>query len=69
MTMTLVDLYERLSKLEETYLVELLDLTSDKIVAAFGEYIEDNYDRLEAELEEGLDVRALGEEEKEAGEG
>lgn len=68
MTMTLVDLYARLEKLEETYLVELLDLTSDKIVAAFGEYIEDNYDRLTAELEEGLDVRASGEEEKEAGE-
>jgi hypothetical protein len=50
--LTLVDLMDRLRKMEETALLELLDLSSEEIVDRFWDVIEVNYDELLRELEE-----------------
>lgn len=42
---------DRLSKIEETQLVDLLQLTSEDIVRKFKDKILDNFDYLERELE------------------
>ena len=49
---TLEDLMERLSTLEETYLVELLQLRSSDLVHRFADEIEELQDELWAEFEE-----------------
>lgn len=49
---TLEDLMERLSMLEETYLVELLQLRSSDIVQRFADEIEEIQDELWGEFEE-----------------
>jgi hypothetical protein len=43
---------DRLRKMEETALLELLDLSSEEIVDRFWDVIEVNYDELLRELEE-----------------
>ena len=58
MELTLKDLKDRLAKFEETYLVELLGITSSDLVEKFEELIEEKFDDLFAELEEGFDIRA-----------
>lgn len=56
MELTLQDLKNRLANLEETYLIEILNLTSEDLVEVFGELIESNFERLCGELEEGFDI-------------
>ncbi len=51
MAITLKDLMDRLSKIEETQLVDLLQLTSEQIVRKFKDKILDNFEYLERELE------------------
>lgn len=50
--LTLVDLMELLKQQEETYLVELLNLTSEDIVDRFADVIENDALRLSGEIEE-----------------
>ena len=51
MTMTLVELKEKLAGVEETELIDMLGVTSDQIVEAFEHIIEDKFDKLEQEVE------------------
>lgn len=51
MTLTLLELQERLKRLDEISLLELLDITSEEIVEMFIDRIEDNYDRLLEEVD------------------
>ena len=55
MELTMKDLKERLAKMEETYLLELLDIKSEDLVDRFGDTIEDRFDDLLSEIEEGFD--------------
>ena len=41
---------EKLKTVEETYLVELLNLSSEDIVERFADIIEDDFERLAAEI-------------------
>ena len=50
-TVTLQDLCMHLERVEETLLVELLNLRSEDIVERFRDIIEENYDRLLGEIE------------------
>lgn len=52
MNLTIHDLKERLAKCEETYLMELLGLTSQDLVDRFDDRIEEDFDRLMSELED-----------------
>ena len=47
MALTLNDLFDRLKMLEETELLELLNLTSEEIVDRFEDIIEDRFEQLE----------------------
>lgn len=49
--LTLKELQERLKRLDELSLLELLDITSDEIVEMFIDRIEDNFDRLLEEVD------------------
>ena len=49
------DLCERLKLLEETILVEVLDIDSEMIVDRFEDVVEERYDYLVEELDELLD--------------
>jgi hypothetical protein len=50
--MTLVDLKEYIAKnVNEVDLLELLDISSEELVEAFSDEIEDNFDKLVYELE------------------
>lgn len=49
---TLEELKSKLADMEETYLLELLQLRSQDLVDRFGDLIEDRYDELIGELEE-----------------
>lgn len=46
---------EELAKLEETYLLELLQISSLDLVEKFEDYIEENYEELIKEIEETED--------------
>jgi hypothetical protein len=50
-TLTLEELKERLKRLDEMSLLELLDVTSEEIVEYFEDRVEDNYDRLLREVD------------------
>jgi hypothetical protein len=50
-TLTLKELQERLKRLDELSLLELLDITSEEIVEMFVDKIEDNFDRLMNEVD------------------
>lgn len=50
--MTLIDLKEKLSEVEETQLIDLLGLTSSQIVEAFTDLIEEKMDYLEGVFDE-----------------
>lgn len=52
---TFADLCEDLKKLEETLLVDLLQLHSDEIVERFKDIIEERYDYLETLFREGTE--------------
>jgi len=49
--LTLQELKERLKRLDELSLLELLDVTSEEIVEMFVDRIEDNFDRLMNEVD------------------
>lgn len=49
--LTLKELQERLKRLDELSLLELLDVTSEEIVEMFIDRIEDNFDRLLNEVD------------------
>ena len=59
MSLTFNELCEELAKLDETTLLEVLDITSDELVAHFQDKIEDNYDKIahlvDAEHEDMID--------------
>ncbi len=50
--LTLDELKERLSNLDEVTLLEVLDIHSDELVEAFEDRIEDNIDKLKRMLNE-----------------
>lgn len=50
-TLTLDELIEKLSVLDEVDIIELLDLTSSDILDRFEDVVEDNYDKLIKEIE------------------
>lgn len=52
MSLTLEEVKEHLKKLDETSLLELLNITSDQIVERFEDLIEDREDYFIADLEE-----------------
>lgn len=51
-TLTLNQLLEHLKQLDEVYLLELLEVTSEDIVDRFTDYIEDNKEAVINELED-----------------
>lgn len=52
MSLTLEEIKERLKKLDETSLLELLNITSDQIVERFEDLIEEREDYFIRDLEE-----------------
>ena len=50
MSLTFVELIDRLHTLDELTLVELLDISSADLINAFEHRIEARFDKLEAEL-------------------
>lgn len=52
MSLTLVELKERLKRLDETILCEVLDITSEELVDRFEDLIEDKFEELESDLED-----------------
>ncbi len=52
---TLSDLQDRLRKIDEVSLLEVLNINSEDLVDRFGDFIEDNYDKLKEEFEEEED--------------
>lgn len=55
MALTLPEIYERLKRLDEITLLEVLNISSEDLVERFTDMIEEQADRLEAELEEEID--------------
>ena len=49
--LTLVELRERLKSLDEVALLELLNISSEDLVKAFSDFIEDNYEFLLTEVD------------------
>ena len=49
--LTLEELIERLRRLDEILLLELLEIDSDSIVEKFRDRIEDNFDKLIKEVD------------------
>lgn len=52
MSLTLEEVKEKLKKLDETSLLEVLNITSDQIVERFEDLIEDREDYFVKDLEE-----------------
>ena len=50
--LTLRDLCDKLKRLDEVTLLEVLDISSEDIVDRFEDMIEEHYDQLEKELED-----------------
>ena len=50
--LTLTDVIERLKKIDEVSLLEILNISSEDILDRFGDYVEDQYEILLEELEE-----------------
>jgi hypothetical protein len=50
MSMTLVELKDKLKRLDETILCEILDITSEELVDRFEDLIEEHFDELEEDL-------------------
>ena len=51
MALTIHDLKDRLKQINEIDLLELLDISSEDLVERFVDLIEDNFDKLEREVE------------------
>lgn len=52
---TLSELFDRLKKVDEVSLLEVLNISSEEIVDRFEDYIEDLYEELAEEFEEEND--------------
>lgn len=52
MSLTLRDIMERLGRLDEITLLEVLDITSEEIIERFADKIEDRFNELESDLDE-----------------
>lgn len=52
MSLTLRDIMERLGRLDEITLLEVLDITSEELIERFADKIEDRFDELERDLDE-----------------
>jgi hypothetical protein len=51
MALTIHDLKDRLKQINEIDLLELLEISSEDLVERFIDLIEDNFDKLEKEVE------------------
>jgi hypothetical protein len=51
MALTIHDLKDRLKQINEVDLLELLEISSEDLVERFIDLIEDNFDKLEKEVE------------------
>ena len=51
MALTIHDLNDRLKQINEIDLLELLEISSEDIVERFIDFIENNFDKLEKEVE------------------
>jgi hypothetical protein len=52
MSLTLRDIMERMARLDEITLLEVLDISSEEIVERFADKIENKFDELEIDLDE-----------------
>lgn len=52
MTMTLEDIKDKLKKLDEVILLEVLEISSEELVDRFIDKVEDNFDELEEDFAE-----------------
>ena len=60
MQLTLEELKERLAdRLDEITLLELLNITSYDLVERFADLIEDNYDKLQKEINDDYETNEL----------
>lgn len=50
--LTLVDVSDRLKRLDEVTLLEVLEISAEDIVERFQDFIEENFDTLSKELED-----------------
>ena len=53
MAFTFKDVCDNLEKLDEVTLLEVLEISSDEIVAKFQDKIEDNFEELSDDLDDG----------------
>jgi plasmid replication initiation protein len=52
MSLTFKDICDKLEKLDEVTLLEVLEISSDEIVAKFQDKIEDNFEELSEDLDD-----------------
>jgi hypothetical protein len=52
MSLTLRDVMERMAKLDEITLLEVLDISSEEIIERFADKIEDKFEELEIDLDD-----------------
>ena len=52
MSLTLRDIMERMAKLDEITLLEVLDISSEEIIERFAYKIEDKFEELEIDLDD-----------------
>ena len=53
MALTFKDVCDKLEKLDEITLLEVLDISSEEIIAKFQDKIEDNFEELSEDLNDG----------------
>ena len=53
MPLTFKDVCDKLEKLDEVTLLEVLEISSDEIVAKFQDKIDDNFEELSEDLDDG----------------
>ena len=52
MSLTLRDIMERMTKLDEITLLEVLNISSEEIIERFADKIEDKFEELEIDLDD-----------------
>lgn len=52
MSLTLRDIMERMAKLDEITLLEVLNISSEELIERFTDKIEDKFDELEIDLDD-----------------
>jgi hypothetical protein len=52
MSLTLRDIMERMAKLDEITLLEVLNISSEEIIERFADKIEDKFEELEIDLDD-----------------